>query len=221
MSFFFAKRKMDKTTKIIVTAGPTREAIDPVRFISNTSTGHMGYAIASSASGRGCQTLLISGPVSIGAPAGIDLISVTTAREMEQAVKDNVGKYDCLIMTAAVCDFRPEQESEQKIKKTQGLTLKLTETPDILMSVIEEKHIKKIGFALETENAIENAKGKMAKKGLDAIVLNMKKEGKDPFGPGKKDFIVLKKDGTSKEFIEIDKKDMAEVIVDEALEIIQ
>lgn len=160
--------------KILVTAGPTREAIDAVRFISNRSSGKMGYAIARAGVSRGHDVRLISGPVHLPPPEKVQLINVVAAEEMLTAVRENVGWCDALVMAAAVADWRPKKVSAGKIKKTDPVfSIELERTTDILSAI----HILKgrrlfIGFAAETGNLIEEAKRKLAAKSLDLIVAN-------------------------------------------------
>lgn len=160
--------------KIIVTAGPTREYLDPVRFISNRSSGKMGYAIARACIRRGGEVTLISGPSSLAEPKGLrKFIKVETAEEMRSAVSDGIDKTDVLIMAAAPADFRPEAKKEMKADKSDSLILKLKNTPDILAEIGQRK--KKpltVGFAAETGNKPERAREKLIKKGADIIVFN-------------------------------------------------
>jgi phosphopantothenoylcysteine decarboxylase/phosphopantothenate--cysteine ligase len=161
--------------KLLVTAGPTREAIDPVRFISNRSSGKMGYAVASAAAGKGHEVRLISGPAAIEVPEGISIVTrVVSATEMLAAVHANVDWCDALVMSAAVADMRPAETSSSKIKK-DGSTriLKLEPTEDILLSIAPLKHDRVfVGFAAETERLEENARQKLEAKGLDLIIAN-------------------------------------------------
>jgi phosphopantothenoylcysteine decarboxylase/phosphopantothenate--cysteine ligase len=160
--------------KIVVTAGGTREPLDPVRYIGNRSSGAMGYAIARAALAAGAEVTLISGETSLPPPIGAALVRVNTAEEMHRAVDQATLGADALIMAAAVADFRPETISQQKVKKTAGqeyLDLRLVRTPDILAS-IDRPNLLKIGFAAETENHIENAAQKLTAKGLSMIVAN-------------------------------------------------
>ncbi len=164
-----------KGKKILITAGPTYEAIDPVRFIGNHSSGKMGYAIAESASQLGANVTLISGPVSIQTEDSlIHLVKVTTAQEMYDAVLQSFESCQIAILSAAVSDYRPANVVSQKIKKKEGkLTIQLEKTEDILSSLGKKKDRQfLVGFALETENELENAKTKLKKKNLDLIVLN-------------------------------------------------
>jgi phosphopantothenoylcysteine decarboxylase/phosphopantothenate--cysteine ligase len=162
---------------ILVTAGPTYEPIDPVRFIGNRSSGKMGFAVASAAAQRGASVTLISGPVSLRTPRNVTRVDVATAKEMAAAVMAEFPAADVLVMAAAVADFAPVRSSHQKIKREQKaggpFILELTENPDILAAVGAKKtHQKIVGFALETENGVENARKKLAAKHLDMIVLN-------------------------------------------------
>ena len=158
--------------KILVTAGPTYEDIDPVRFIGNRSSGKMGYQIAKAAYLRGADVTLISGPSSENIYPEIKKINIRSAVEMQKAVNKEIVKKDILIMAAAVADFRPEKISNQKIKRNKKPSgIKLTENPDILLSLNKKEKIV-VGFALETNDAIKNAKQKLINKKLDMIVLN-------------------------------------------------
>jgi phosphopantothenoylcysteine decarboxylase/phosphopantothenate--cysteine ligase len=161
--------------KICITAGPTREAIDPVRFITNHSTGKMGYAIARAAARRGADVTLISGPVHQDIPCGVKRIDVTSAREMFEATTARMQEMDAFIMTAAVADMRPVSCAEEKIHKvTMPDAIKLTGNPDILSYVGEHRKEGQVlvGFSMETENLIENSRGKLSRKKADVIVAN-------------------------------------------------
>lgn len=172
---FFENKERLKGKKILVTAGPTHEKIDPVRFFGNHSTGKMGYAIAKVAADNGAEVKLISGPVHLKLEhKNIEIISVESALQMYDEVERNFDSCDVAIMTAAVADYRPEQVAAQKIKKEDELlNLKLIKNPDILKEMGKrKKHQLLIGFALETQNAVENAQKKLTKKNADLIVLN-------------------------------------------------
>lgn len=158
--------------KILVSAGPTYEDIDPVRFIGNRSSGKMGYAIAKAAFLRGAEVTLISGPSSQNIYPEIKTINVRSASELDKAIKKEIDKNDLLVMSAAVSDFRPSKTSANKIKKgKESIELKLEMNTDILSSIISKK-TKVVGFALETQNEVTNAKKKLREKNLDMIVLN-------------------------------------------------
>ena len=159
----------------LISAGPTREWIDPVRFLSNPSSGKMGYALARAAVDRGMQVTLVSGPTALKAPAGAEVLYVETAREMQEAMSQRFAKADLIIMTAAVSDHRPETRSKQKQKKEQmRMTLDLVANPDILMELGKQKKNGQtlVGFAAETENLLPNARKKLREKNLDWIVAN-------------------------------------------------
>ena len=198
---------------IIVTAGPTREKIDPVRFISNFSTGVFGYEIAGEAARRGHNVVLISGPVSLKAPKKVKVIGVESSEEMFKAVARVSGENSCLIMAAAVSDFKPIIERTSKINKRKRINIALGETVDILKSLKNREDIFKIGFSLESGSLKKRALAKLKDKNLDIIVGNIVRNGVTPFGKGKKDFIVINKEGKRWEFRSASKKDMAKSIV--------
>jgi phosphopantothenoylcysteine decarboxylase/phosphopantothenate--cysteine ligase len=160
--------------KFLVTAGPTREPIDPVRFISNRSSGKMGYAITQAALEAKHDVTLISGPVCLLAPSGTELVRVNTSDEMFDAVQSRIDGVDCLVMCAAVADFKPAEFRENKIKKRDGLAhIALIPTRDILSSLrAAKKRIVIVGFAAETESLTENAQEKLRKKNCDLIIGN-------------------------------------------------
>ena len=158
---------------LLVTAGPTREKIDPVRYLTNRSSGRMGYAIAEAALRRGARVLLVSGPVAVTAPDAAEVTRVETAEEMLAAVLGLLPQSTVVIKTAAVADFRPKAAAGQKIKRKGEMTLELEPTADILAQVARRKTTQTVvGFAAETENVLENARKKLASKSLDAIVVN-------------------------------------------------
>ncbi len=158
---------------VLLTAGPTREQIDPVRYITNRSSGRMGYALAEAALRRGARVVLVSGPVSIQPPAGAEVIAVETAEQMRDAVLPRLEQATVVIATAAVSDYRPKTQARHKIKRSGPMALELEPTADILGEVARRRREQVvIGFAAETENALENARKKLAAKSLDAIVVN-------------------------------------------------
>lgn len=160
---------------ILITAGPTREAIDPVRYLTNRSSGKMGYALAEAAQNRGHRVILISGPTLIDVPDGIDFIPIESAADMHQAVQHWIKKVDLAIFAAAVADYQPATIANQKIKKTgDTMTLELVRTPDILGATRSEFGFQGtlVGFAAETENVEENALGKLERKGCDLVIAN-------------------------------------------------
>lgn len=166
--------------RVVVTAGPTREPIDPVRFISNRSSGKMGFAVAAAAAEAGADVTLVAGPVSLVTPPGVRRVDVESATQMHDAVNQAVQGADLFVAAAAVADYRPDSPAEQKIKKTeQSMSLDLTRAPDILASVAAlDDRPYVVGFAAETENLETNARTKMARKRLDMIAANL-------VGPGK------------------------------------
>ena len=159
---------------VLVTAGGTREAIDPVRFVGNRSSGKMGYALAEAAQNRGAKVVLVSGPTALRVPARCELVPVTTADEMKEAVLSRLNEFTLVIKAAAVADYRPLAVSEQKLKRSGPLTIELSPTEDILAEVVRRRRPSQIivGFAAETHDELENARAKLLKKGADAIVLN-------------------------------------------------
>ncbi|GAB4411436.1 MAG: bifunctional phosphopantothenoylcysteine decarboxylase/phosphopantothenate--cysteine ligase CoaBC [Thermodesulfovibrionales bacterium] len=159
--------------KIVVTAGPTREYMDPVRFLSNRSSGKMGYAIAGAALRRGAEVVLISGPSQVRPPSAADLIHVETTQEMRDAVIRNIAGCSAVIMAAAVADFSPAERSGTKIEKSDGLTLRLIKTPDILSEIgAMRPRPLLVGFAAETGDDLSRARRKLSEKGADIIVFN-------------------------------------------------
>jgi phosphopantothenoylcysteine decarboxylase / phosphopantothenate---cysteine ligase len=162
-------------SRILITAGPTHEDLDPVRFFGNRSSGRMGYAIASQALRRGAEVTIVSGPVHLPAPLGAELIRVRSAKEMHEAVMTRFDRFDVVIMAAAVADYRPERISAQKIKKGDSLKLELVRNPDILSDVGAKRAQRPsvlVGFALETEDLEKAARDKLDRKAADLIVAN-------------------------------------------------
>lgn len=203
--------------KILVTAGPTREHIDPVRFISNYSTGKFGYEIAREARRRGCRVTLISGPTALRAPSGVKIIRVETALEMKEAVKKLSKDADCIIMAAAVCDWKIKKPHQKKIKKSgSSIDLELEENPDILKELGREKKYVLVGFALETETLEKNAAKKLRDKNIDIIVAN-KLADNNLFGSNNIDIIIMDRFGRKARFRKKSKKALAKIILDKAL----
>ena len=158
---------------VLITAGPTREPIDPVRYIGNRSSGRMGYALAEAALRRGARVVLVSGPTALKPPGAAEVVAVETAEEMRQAVLSRMGEATIVIKAAAVADYKPKQRSQQKIKRRSALSLELEPTSDILAEVAAKRSSQiVVGFAAETENVLENARKKLALKSIDAIVVN-------------------------------------------------
>ncbi|HTB96017.1 MAG TPA: bifunctional phosphopantothenoylcysteine decarboxylase/phosphopantothenate--cysteine ligase CoaBC [Terracidiphilus sp.] len=159
---------------VLVTAGGTREALDPVRYLGNRSSGKMGYALADAAQSRGAKVILISGPTSLYPPSHCEVVKVTTAEEMRTAVLEKMSSATMVVKAAAVADYRPVNRSDQKLKRTGPLMLELAPTEDILAEVVRRRRPGQIivGFAAETENRMENGRAKLLRKGADAIVVN-------------------------------------------------
>ncbi|RYY41361.1 MAG: bifunctional phosphopantothenoylcysteine decarboxylase/phosphopantothenate--cysteine ligase CoaBC [Chitinophagaceae bacterium] len=208
--------------KALVTAGPTYEAIDPVRFIGNHSSGKMGYALAEELALRGAEVFLVSGPVSIAPPAGVHLERTSSAEAMHAACLAH-GNYDIAVMAAAVADYTPVEVSEQKIKKSEGeLTLNLKKTADILATLGAKKTAAQllVGFALETENEEANADGKLQRKGADLLVLNSLNDAGAGFGTDTNKVTLFYKDGRRRPLPLQSKKEVARSIVDVITELI-
>jgi len=200
---------------VVITAGATQEEIDPVRYITNHSTGKMGYALAKEARNAGARVTLISGKTNLPKPYGVDVVSVTSAADMAKSVIDNFGKADVLIMSAAVADYTPIEKAEQKIKKTDGdLSIALKRTQDILLTIGQKKREDQIviGFAMETENLLENAAKKLQEKNANYIIANSIREPGAGFGvhtnivkiispTSVEDLGLLSKDETAKEIL--------------------
>ena len=210
--------------KVVITAGPTYEALDPVRFISNHSSGKMGYALADECANRGASVTLISGPVSIKPKdKNIQLISVTTAAEMYTACLQYSDSYDVAIMAAAVADYTPVQVADEKIKKSDDhFSIALKKTADILKSLGDKKkgHQVLVGFALETTNEKENALKKLKSKNADLIVLNSMRDDGAGFKMDTNKITIFKKDGSHQSFDTKPKNEVAKDIVDVIIEIL-
>lgn len=206
--------------KVLITAGPTYEAIDPVRFIGNHSSGKMGYELAAAANEAGAEVILISGPTHLENPhPAINLIRVQSAREMHEAARRHFQTAHVAIAAAAVSDYRPKQVASQKIKKThENLTIELERNPDILASLgAEKKGQLLVGFALETENEQDNARGKMEKKNLDFIVLNSLNDKGAGFKTDTNKISILFRDGRKSDFGLKPKKEVARDILNEVI----
>lgn len=184
--------------KVLVTAGPTREAIDPVRYITNHSTGKMGYAIAQAAARRGAEVTLVSGPVNLKAPLGVNLVPVTSAGEMFQAVTEASSSQDVIIKAAAVADYRPKYVGTEKTKKKDGdMNLEMERTDDILAWLGNHRQTGQVlcGFSMETENMLENSQAKLEKKHVDMIVANNLKTAGAGFGTDTNVVTIITKEG--------------------------
>ena len=205
--------------RVLVTAGPTREAIDPVRFITNHSTGRMGYAIAKMAMLRGAAVTLVSGPVAIEPPMFVDTIAVESAQQMYEAVMAHAKEADIIIKSAAVADYAPAQVSPEKIKKSEGdASIPLTRTKDILAALGEKKREDQFicGFAMETEHLLENATAKREKKNVDMIVANSIRQEGAGFGVDTNVATFITKDGL-RSLPLMSKEALAMEILDEAM----
>ncbi|MDK2586161.1 bifunctional phosphopantothenoylcysteine decarboxylase/phosphopantothenate--cysteine ligase CoaBC [Romboutsia sedimentorum] len=206
-----------KGKSIIITAGPTMESIDPVRFISNRSSGKMGYAIASQAINRGADVTLISGPTNLTPPQNLKkLVRIESAKDMYDAVIENFDENQVIIKSAAVADYKPKDYSDKKIKKSNDdLSIELDRNKDIAYEIGKIKKDKiLVGFAAETNDLIENAKGKVQKKNLDFIVANdLTKEGAG-FGVDTNIVKIIDKQGNVKEYPKMKKEEVANVILD-------
>ncbi|MDI6800608.1 MAG: bifunctional phosphopantothenoylcysteine decarboxylase/phosphopantothenate--cysteine ligase CoaBC [Thermodesulfovibrionales bacterium] len=208
---------------VLVTAGPTREYIDPIRYISNRSSGKMGYAIARVAKRRGADVTLISGPVSIKPPDGVDIINVDTSDEMYKAVMNNINMSSIFIMSAAVADFRAAGMKAEKIEKKEGFSLNLTKTTDILEETGRlEKRPFIVGFSAETGYRVDRAKGKLVAKNIDMIVFNdVAKEGSG-FDTDTNEVTIISRDKSGKiqelPLQVMSKEDVASAILDRVAE---
>ncbi len=203
--------------RFLITAGPTREPIDPVRYLSNRSSGKMGYALAKAALNAGHEVTLISGPVSIGVPEGADLVSVETAEQMFDAVKTRINDCDLAIFCAAVADYRVAEIADHKIKKdSDELTLTLIKNPDILGSVRKEFGFTGtlVGFAAETENVEANARGKLDRKGCDYLVANDVSRSDIGFDHDANEVVIYAKDGTATKLELASKDEIARQIIE-------
>ncbi len=212
------KQKQDLDGEVIlITAGPTQEPIDPVRYISNRSSGKMGYALAEAALNRGARVILVSGPVSIPAPVRIELTSVRTAREMRQAVLDHLEEATIIIKSAAVADYQVSDVPKQKLKKTATrLSLELDPTPDILAEVGQKKGDRLlIGFAAETENLLEEARRKMVSKHCDMVVANLINQDGLGFESDRNEVEILTRSGDRVHAGPADKREIADRILDQ------
>jgi phosphopantothenoylcysteine decarboxylase/phosphopantothenate--cysteine ligase len=205
--------------RVLVTAGPTREPIDPVRYVGNRSSGRMGYAIAQAAWRRGADVTLVSGPSSLDPPFGVDLVRVETAHEMHDAVAARVGSADVSVFAAAVADFRPVDPASRKVKREQAgpdLTVPLTENPDVARDTRDARKAGAVtvGFALETDDLIANARRKLASKGFDLVVANDATEEGAGFGVATNRVTILRIDGEAEELPLLSKEAVAEALLD-------
>ena len=205
--------------RVLVTAGPTREDIDPVRFLSNRSSGKMGYAVARAAARRGAKVVLVTGPTALETPGGVERIDVRSAEDMLRAVEARFPECTLAIFAAAVADYRAVEPSESKIKRTQdALTLRLEPNPDILATVAREKGDRLVvGFAAETDNVAENARKKLAQKNADVMVANDVTAEGAGFDVDTNTVTLLSSDGRDLPLPRLTKAEVAERILDEVL----
>ncbi|HEY75202.1 MAG TPA: bifunctional phosphopantothenoylcysteine decarboxylase/phosphopantothenate--cysteine ligase CoaBC [Thermoflexia bacterium] len=212
--------------RVVVTAGPTREFLDPVRFLSNPSSGCQGFALAQAALDRGARVTLIAGPTHLPTPVGVERVDVVSAQEMHDAVLEAVAEADVLLMAAAVADYRPEKTAPQKIKKGErDLTLHLTRTPDVLAAVAEQRtetgHPRVVvGFAAESQDLIENARAKMEAKGMDLIVANDVTAPDAGFGVETNQVVILDPQGGAQELPLMSKSAVAEAVLDRVVDLL-
>jgi len=207
-----------KGLRVLIGAGRTEEPLDPVRMITNRSSGRMGFALAEAARDRGADVTVVAGPVSVDPPHGVQLVRVTTALQMQRAMTDAAAKASVVVMAAAVADYRPARPSAQKIKRSgEPLTLTLEANPDILagLSGARRNDQTLVGFALETQDGVENARRKLAAKGVDLIVLNSPEAG---IG-GETNTVTLVEALSAVELPETSKREVAERILDRVLEL--
>jgi phosphopantothenoylcysteine decarboxylase/phosphopantothenate--cysteine ligase len=205
-----------KKIKILISAGPTREPIDAVRFISNYSTATFGFKIAFEAKKRGHKVTLVSGPTHLEVLPGVKLVRTETALEMKKALSELFKRSDCLIMNAAVCDYRPSRLSKDKIKKgKKSFSIKLIKNPDILKELSGEKNEKIIiGFAVETRNLISNAFHKLRKKNLDFIIASKITGSGSPFGKGRINAYFIDRQGRYQKMVNTTKQNLSQKLLD-------
>lgn len=202
--------------RVLVSAGPTHESIDPIRFVSNRSSGKMGYAIASAASERGAEVVLVSGPTALMPPAGVDYVPVTTAEEMGKSLLVSLPWADTVIMAAAVADFRPMRSAPQKLKKKDRMaSLDLEPTEDILKQLAARRTTQTlVGFAAETQDLLAHAKEKLHAKAIDLIVANDVTVKGSGFGSDFNQVVLLDRTGHTKSFPLMPKRELADQILD-------
>jgi phosphopantothenoylcysteine decarboxylase/phosphopantothenate--cysteine ligase len=205
--------------RFLITAGPTREFFDPIRYISNRSSGKMGYAIAGAARALSSQVVLVSGPTALMPPKGVEFVSVTTAQEMAEAVWSRFEAVDICIMAAAVCDFRPKKTAASKIKKASfSGVLELEATPDILAELGRRKKSQVlVGFAAETDDLESNAREKLVRKGLDFIVAN----DTSAFDAETNRVAFIGREGKIERLTELPKSEVAKAIVERAVRLVR
>lgn len=206
--------------RVLVTAGPTQEAMDPVRFLSNHSTGKMGYAVAARAAMRGADVTLVSGPTALATPEGVQRVDIVSARDMYDAVLSRADRQDMIIKAAAVGDYRPAETASEKLKKGEGeMTVALARNPDILAELGRRKHPGQLlcGFAMETQNLLDNAADKLSRKNCDMLVANSLRDKGAGFGTDTNVATLLFADGRRETPPLMSKEDLADVILDRLL----
>ena len=215
-----SRRELEGET-VLITAGPTQEPLDPVRFISNRSSGKMGYALAEAAAARGARVVLVSGPVNLPPPRGVDVIHVRTAQEMRDKVFENLAPAGIVIKSAAVADFRLSRVHEQKIKKTAArVSLELDPTPDILAELGRNKGDRLlIGFAAETQNLQQEARRKLESKNCDMVVANLVGGAETGFESDQNEVTLVMRTGAVLPLPRASKREIAERIFDEAVKL--
>lgn len=218
------RRQEDLSGKyVLVTAGPTREMVDPVRFLSNRSSGKMGYAIAEAAARRGARVTLVSGPVTLEKPCGVETVSITSTLDLYREVTERAKSADLVIQAAAPADFRPLEMAQHKIKKTgEGMMLQLTPNPDIAAQLGRDKHAGQVlvAFAAETDDLIANARKKLDKKNADMVVANdVTQPGAGFAGDTNRVTLVTRSDARALPLMS--KRDVADAILDRALELMR
>ena len=205
--------------KVLVTAGPTREAVDPVRFITNHSTGKMGYAVAKMAMYRGAEVTLVTGPTDLVPPMFVETVQVETAEQMYEAVTDRAKEQDFIIKAAAVADYRPAETAAEKIKKSGGMELILERTKDILAELGADKGKTVLcGFSMETEHMLENSRAKLRKKNLDMIAANNLRQEGAGFGTDT-NILTLITAEEEKQLARMSKEEAAECLLEELIKI--
>ncbi len=219
VKYFEPKEQPMKGVKLLVSAGPTVEKIDPIRFITNRSTGKMGYAIAEKALALGAEVTLVSGPTKLEPPKGVIFVSVESALDMYEAIISRMAEQDIIVKTAAVADYRPLEAAKEKIKKSDGeLEMKFTRNPDILKTLGEKKtHQVLVGFAAETTNVLEYAKRKIEQKHLDFIVANDVSQAGAGFGTDTNIVTIIDREGEAVAYDQQTKSEVAQIVLEKAM----
>lgn len=209
--------------KVLISAGPTREYLDPVRFVSNPSSGKMGFAVAEEALSRGAEVVIVSGPVSIPAPAGSKVVPVESALQMKAAMEDHFEWSDLVVMTAAVADYRAaEQKHEKQAKISEQVTIEMVPNPDILAALGQKKGNRVlVGFAMETHAGVERAAGKAQRKNADFICLNYPTREGTAFGGDDNQVTFVFPDGTFQDLPRMSKREVARLLLNEAMQRMQ